>query len=103
MEKTLTIASLLSVVGSLGLWFTGDQQAGIFVGLWAPTLLMLPPRVKALLGKKLNKKNKKKPRGWNIPRFTFVAQLAEHEHSLKIQVRVLSKVLHYLELQWILC
>jgi hypothetical protein len=49
MEKTLTIASLMSVVGSLGLWFTGDQQAGIFVGLWAPTLLMLPPRVKALL------------------------------------------------------
>jgi hypothetical protein len=50
MEKTLTIASLLSVVGSLGLWFTGNQQAGIFVGLWAPTLLMLPPRVKSLLG-----------------------------------------------------
>ena len=35
------IASMLSVVGSLYLYFgTGDEQLGIFVGLWAPTLIL---------------------------------------------------------------
>ena len=34
------IASMLSVVGSLYLYFgSGDEQLGIFVGLWAPTLI----------------------------------------------------------------
>ena len=35
------IASMLSVVGSLYLYFvTGDENLGIFVGLWAPTLIL---------------------------------------------------------------
>ena len=35
------IASMLSVVGSLYLYFgSGDEQLGIFVGLWAPTLIL---------------------------------------------------------------
>ena len=35
------VASMLSVVGSLYVYFvTGDKDLGIFVGLWAPTLLL---------------------------------------------------------------
>ena len=35
------IASMLSVLGSLYLYFvSGDEQLGIFVGLWAPTLIL---------------------------------------------------------------
>ena len=49
-------ASLISVAASIFVWVSADgdpahaERFGIFVGLWAPTLLMLPPRVKALLG-----------------------------------------------------
>ena len=28
-------ASLVSIVASIGIYFNGDQQLGIFVGLWA--------------------------------------------------------------------
>ena len=35
------IASMVSVVMSLYLYFgSGDEQLGIFVGLWAPTLIL---------------------------------------------------------------
>ena len=35
------IASMLSVVGSLYIYFISDQTSlGIFVGLWAPTLIL---------------------------------------------------------------
>ena len=35
------IASMASVVGSLYLYFVGeDEMLGIFVGLWAPTLIL---------------------------------------------------------------
>ena len=31
----------MSIVISLGLYFSGRQNAGIFVGLWAPTIMEL--------------------------------------------------------------
>ena len=35
------VASMLSVLGSLYIYFvTGDKELGIFVGLWAPTLIL---------------------------------------------------------------
>ena len=35
------VASMLSIVGPLYLYFTqGDQMLGIFVGLWAPTIML---------------------------------------------------------------
>ena len=35
------IASMLSVLGSLYLYFVStDENLGIFVGLWAPTLIL---------------------------------------------------------------
>ena len=41
LAKIGLIASMLSVVGSLYLYFvTGDENLGIFVGLWAPTLIL---------------------------------------------------------------
>ena len=41
LRKVGFAASMLSVVGSLYLYFvTGDENLGIFVGLWAPTLIL---------------------------------------------------------------
>jgi len=41
LAKFGLIASMLSVVGSLYLYFIGsDEMLGIFVGLWAPTLIL---------------------------------------------------------------
>ena len=33
--------TLLSILVSLALYMTGRREAGIFVGLWAPTILNL--------------------------------------------------------------
>ncbi len=41
LAKIGLVASMLSVVGSLYLYFVSeDQMLGIFVGLWAPTLIL---------------------------------------------------------------
>jgi len=41
LAKIGLVASMLSVVGSLYLYFVGDDKMlGIFVGLWAPTLIL---------------------------------------------------------------
>ena len=41
LAKFGLVASMLSVVGSLYLYFVGnDEMLGIFVGLWAPTLIL---------------------------------------------------------------
>ncbi len=42
LRKIGLIASILSVLGSLYIYFISeDKQLGIFVGLWAPTLILL--------------------------------------------------------------
>ena len=47
------IASMLSVLGSLYLYFvSGDEQLGIFVGLWAPTLILATKEVEAWMESK---------------------------------------------------
>ncbi|MBK7121696.1 MAG: hypothetical protein IPH68_02195 [Chitinophagaceae bacterium] len=38
-DKLLFVAALISLVFSEVLWFSGDQQHAIFVGLWVPTIL----------------------------------------------------------------
>lgn len=44
------VASMLSVVGSLYIYFvTGDQNLGIFVGLWAPTLILASKEIEEML------------------------------------------------------
>jgi len=41
LRKVGLVASMLSVVGSLYIYFISDQESlGIFVGLWAPTLIL---------------------------------------------------------------
>ena len=47
------VASMLSVLGSLYLYFvSGDEQLGIFVGLWAPTLILATKEVEAWMESK---------------------------------------------------
>ena len=44
------IASMLSVVLSLYIYFVSDDQLlGIFVGLWAPTLILASKEFEALM------------------------------------------------------
>ncbi len=35
------IAALLSLAVSVTLWFTGNREEGLFVGLWVPSILIL--------------------------------------------------------------
>lgn len=32
-------AALISMVLSIYLWFSGDKDAGLFIGLWVPSIL----------------------------------------------------------------
>lgn len=34
-----TVAALISLVVSVALWFGGDRERGLFVGLWVPAIL----------------------------------------------------------------
>ncbi|MBA88753.1 MAG: hypothetical protein CMB16_05755 [Euryarchaeota archaeon] len=46
LRKIGLIASILSVLGSLYIYFISeDKQLGIFVGLWAPTLILLASEI----------------------------------------------------------
>lgn len=38
-DKLLFIAALLSLVFSEYLWFTGEKDAALFIGLWVPSIL----------------------------------------------------------------
>ncbi len=35
------IAALVSLIFSVYLWFSGQKENGVFVGLWVPTMLSL--------------------------------------------------------------
>ncbi len=37
----ILFAAFISFVLSVSLWFAGDKQQGIFVGLWVPSILSL--------------------------------------------------------------
>jgi len=41
MKNKLLIAAFVSMAMSLTLWFTGSQLAGLYVGIWCPTILGL--------------------------------------------------------------
>ena len=38
-KSLLFLAAGISLVASVGFYFTGDQTRGIFVGLWVPSIL----------------------------------------------------------------
>lgn len=49
ISKIGFVASMLSVVGSLYVYFiSGDQYLGIFVGLWAPTLILASKEIEEM-------------------------------------------------------
>ena len=53
LRKVGLVASMLSVVGSLYIYFvSGDEQLGIFVGLWAPTLILATKEIEEWLESK---------------------------------------------------
>jgi hypothetical protein len=52
LSTLFTVAGFVSILASIGIWFfykTNDtahaERFGIFVGLWAPTFLILATRV----------------------------------------------------------
>ena len=38
-------ASLVSIIGSIGIYLAHDENLGIFVGLWASALILLTDRL----------------------------------------------------------
>lgn len=40
-KNTFVLAAVIAFALSVYLWFTGQKDAGIFVGLWVPSLLCL--------------------------------------------------------------
>tara|TARA_B100000767_G_C19721923_1_gene517682 strand:+ start:1142 stop:1312 length:171 start_codon:yes stop_codon:yes gene_type:complete len=50
ISKVGFAASMLSVGFSLYLYFiTGDENLGIFVGLWAPTLILATKEIEGMM------------------------------------------------------
>ena len=41
MKNALLISAFVSMTLSLTLWFMGSQMAGLYVGIWCPTILGL--------------------------------------------------------------
>ena len=49
-RKVGIVASMLSVIGSLYIYFVnGNEDLGIFVGLWAPTLILAAREIEEML------------------------------------------------------
>jgi hypothetical protein len=38
-DYIILIAALLSMIFSIYLWFSGEQEAGVYVGLWVPSII----------------------------------------------------------------
>ncbi len=45
-------SALISMFISIYLWFTGNKEAGLFVGLWVPSLLSFGHYFKNQMGEK---------------------------------------------------
>ena len=51
-DKLLFIAAFLSLIFSEILWFNGEKESAIFVGLWVPSILGFGIYLKLLNNKK---------------------------------------------------
>jgi hypothetical protein len=51
-DKLLFVAALVSLIFSEALWFNGDYQHAIFVGLWVPSILCFGIYLKLLKNSK---------------------------------------------------
>ena len=38
-DKLMFISAFLSLIFSEILWFSGDREAGIFIGIWVPSIM----------------------------------------------------------------
>jgi len=47
-KKIGLVASLASIIGSIGVYTMYDENLGIFVGLWASALLLLSDRMEEM-------------------------------------------------------
>ncbi len=50
-DYLLLTAAFLSFVLSVSLWFLVDHEAGIFVGLWVPSILTCGSYLKSRMGR----------------------------------------------------
>jgi hypothetical protein len=44
----IVIAAFISFLLSVSLWFSGDKNAGVFVGIWVPSILSFGTYLKTL-------------------------------------------------------
>ncbi len=51
-DKILFISAFLSLIFSETLWFRGEKDAAIFIGLWVPTILGFGIYLNLLINKK---------------------------------------------------
>ena len=51
-DKLLFVAALVSLIFSEALWFNGDREHAIFVGLWVPSILCFGIYLKQLKNNK---------------------------------------------------
>lgn len=52
-DKIFLIAAFVSFLLSVSLWFNGQHEAGIFVGLWVPSIICCATYIK-VIGKNAN-------------------------------------------------
>ena len=62
MKKVLFTTTMVSMLISLTIWFTGNKMVALYIGMWCPTILSL----EAFLPRKESKKKNKvgRPYGW---------------------------------------
>ena len=48
----LLLGAFVSFLLSVGLWFFGHKEAGIFVGLWVPSILSFGAYVRSTVGRR---------------------------------------------------
>ena len=49
-KKIGLVSSLVSIIGSIGIYTAHSHDLGIFVGLWASALLLLTDRIDEIKG-----------------------------------------------------
>ena len=49
-DWAIFLATGLSFVASVYLWFSGDKEAGLYIGIWVPSILALGSYMKLTAG-----------------------------------------------------
>jgi len=50
-DKFLLASAFFSFIASVGLWFSGLRDEGLYVGLWVPSILAFGAYVKHMTGR----------------------------------------------------